>query len=66
MLTNYVYKLRPNVTQSIKMSGWLDMLRSTYNWSLGDRIAQYNPTLTRLGFWRVKLLTGHNQTTVAG
>ncbi|MEH2456789.1 RNA-guided endonuclease InsQ/TnpB family protein [Nostoc sp.] len=42
MLTNYVYKLRPNVTQSIKMSGWLDMLRSTYNWSLGDRIAQYN------------------------
>ncbi|MEH2376373.1 RNA-guided endonuclease InsQ/TnpB family protein [Nostoc sp.] len=42
MLTNYVYKLRPNFTQSTKMSGWLDMLRSTYNWSLGDRITQYN------------------------
>jgi putative transposase len=24
------------------MSSWLDMLRSTYNWSLADRIAQYN------------------------
>jgi putative transposase len=24
------------------MSNWLDMLRSTYNWSLADRIAQYN------------------------
>lgn len=42
MLTNYVYKLRPNVTQSNKMSEWLDMLRSTYNWSLADRMAQYN------------------------
>ncbi|MHC5740409.1 MAG: RNA-guided endonuclease InsQ/TnpB family protein [Nostoc sp.] len=42
MLTNYVYKLRPKITQSDKMDGWLDMLRSTYNWSLADRIAQYN------------------------
>ncbi|MBE9037893.1 RNA-guided endonuclease InsQ/TnpB family protein [aff. Roholtiella sp. LEGE 12411] len=42
MLTNYVYRLRPNVTQSNKMSNWLDMLRSTYNWSLADRIDQYN------------------------
>ncbi|MGF1936056.1 MAG: RNA-guided endonuclease InsQ/TnpB family protein [Nostoc sp. ChiQUE02] len=42
MLTNYVYKLRPNVAQTNKMDGWLDMLRSTYNWSLADRIAQYN------------------------
>ncbi|MTJ09835.1 RNA-guided endonuclease TnpB family protein [Anabaena sp. UHCC 0204] len=42
MLTTYVYKLRPNVTQSNKMDNWLDMLRSTYNWSLADRIAQYN------------------------
>lgn len=42
MLTNYVYKLRPNISQSNKMDGWLDMLRSTYNWSLADRIAQYN------------------------
>jgi putative transposase len=24
------------------MDNWLDMLRSTYNWSLADRIAQYN------------------------
>ncbi|MEC4816016.1 MAG: transposase [Scytonema sp. PMC 1069.18] len=42
MLTNYVYKLRPNVSQSNKMDNWLDMLRSQYNWSLADRITQYN------------------------
>ncbi|MEC4817877.1 MAG: transposase [Scytonema sp. PMC 1069.18] len=42
MLTNYVYKLRPNVTQSNKMDNWIDMLRSQYNWSLADRITQYN------------------------
>ena len=42
MLTNYVYKLRPNQTQSSKMSTWIDMLRSQYNWCLNDRICQYN------------------------
>jgi len=42
LLTNYLYKLRPNISQSHKMDNWLDMLRSTYNWSLADRIAQYN------------------------
>ncbi|MBO3463359.1 transposase [Aetokthonos hydrillicola Thurmond2011] len=42
MLTNYVYKLRPNVGQSNKMDNWIDMLRSQYNWSLADRITQYN------------------------
>ena len=42
MLTNYVYKLRPNQTQSSKMSGWVDMLRSHYNWCLNDRITQYH------------------------
>ncbi|MDF5731477.1 MAG: transposase [Rhizonema sp. PD38] len=42
MLTNYVYKLRQNVTQSHIMSNWVDMLRNQYNWSLGDRITQYN------------------------
>ena len=42
MLTNYVYKLRPNDTQSGKMGNWLDMLRSSYNWSLADRINQYH------------------------
>lgn len=42
MLTNYVYKLRPNQTQSSKMSVWIDMLRSQYNWCLGDRIYQYS------------------------
>ena len=41
LLTNYVYKLRPNVTQSGKMDDWLSMLRSTYNWNLADRINQY-------------------------
>ncbi len=42
MLTNYVYKLRPNVGQSDKMDNWIDMLRSQYNWCLADRISQYN------------------------
>lgn len=37
-----MYKLRPNVSESSKMDDWLNMLRSTYNWSLADRIAQYN------------------------
>lgn len=37
-----MYKLRPNVTQSDKMDNWLNMLRSSYNWTLADRIAQYN------------------------
>jgi putative transposase len=42
LLTNYVYKLRPNQTQTLKMSNWVDMLRSQYNWCLGDRICQYS------------------------
>ena len=42
MLTNYVYKLRPNQTQDLKMSNWVDMLRSHYNWCLNDRITQYS------------------------
>jgi putative transposase len=42
LLTNYVYKLRPNQTQDLKMSHWVDMLRSHYNWCLNDRITQYN------------------------
>jgi putative transposase len=42
LLTNYVYKLQPNVTQSTEMSRWVDMLRSHYNWCLSDRISQYN------------------------
>jgi putative transposase len=41
LLTNYVYKLRPNITQSTKMSNWVDMLRSHYNWCLNDRLTQY-------------------------
>ena len=42
MLTNYVYKLRPNQAQNSKMSNWINMLRSQYNWCLQDRITQYN------------------------
>ncbi|UNU26273.1 transposase [Microcoleus vaginatus HSN003] len=42
MLTNYVYKLRPSQTQDLKMSNWLSMLRSHFNWSLNDRITQYS------------------------
>ncbi|RUS93290.1 hypothetical protein DSM106972_096460 [Dulcicalothrix desertica PCC 7102] len=42
MLTNYVYKLQPNESQSTGMGRWIDMLRSHYNWCLNDRISQYN------------------------
>jgi putative transposase len=42
LLTNYVCKLRPNVGQITKMFSWVDMLRSSYNWSLSDRLTQYN------------------------
>ncbi len=42
MLKNYAYKLRPNQTQDLKMSSWVDMLRSHYNWCLNDRITQYS------------------------
>ncbi|WP_226594796.1 helix-turn-helix domain-containing protein, partial [Microseira wollei] len=42
LLTNYVYKLRPNIAQSSKMEQWISMLRCHYNWCLGDRISQYN------------------------
>ena len=42
MLTNYVYKLRPNQTQELKISNWVDMLRSHFNWCLNDRITQYS------------------------
>jgi putative transposase len=42
LLRNYVYKLHPNQTQDSKMSNWVDMLRSHYNWCLNDRITQYN------------------------
>lgn len=41
LLTNYAYKLIPNKSQSAKMSKWVDMLRGSYNWCLGDRIANY-------------------------
>jgi putative transposase len=42
LLANYIYKLRPNQTQTLRMSAWIDMLRSHYNWCLNDRIIQYN------------------------
>jgi putative transposase len=42
LLTNYVYKLRPNQGQDSRMADWVNMLRSHYNWCLNDRITQYN------------------------
>ena len=38
MFLSYQYKLRPSNQQSDILSGWLDMLRATYNWCLRDRI----------------------------
>ncbi len=42
MILSYVYKLRPSSSQEAKMRSWLDMLRSTYNWCLADRIETYH------------------------
>ena len=41
MILSYQYKLRPNISQSGKMSDWLNMLRAHYNWCLNDRIFHY-------------------------
>ena len=38
MFLSYKYKLRPSNQQVVKLSDWLNMLRATYNWCLGDRI----------------------------
>jgi len=54
LLTNYVYKLRPNQTQNLKMSDWINMLRSHYNWNLGDRIIQYNQQFTQGDYCDIK------------
>ena len=37
MRITYQYKLRPTADQEAQMSTWLDMLRSQYNWLLGER-----------------------------
>lgn len=42
MITSYAFKLKPNKTQVKLMDSWLDMLRSSYNWSLSDRQTQYH------------------------
>ena len=45
MLLGYVYKLRPNSQQSMRMDCWLNLLRGSYNWSLADRINTYEQRL---------------------
>ena len=54
MLTNSIYKLRPNQTQELKMSNWVDMLRSHYNWCLNDRTAQYSQQFVQGNYCKIK------------
>jgi len=54
LLTTYAYKLRPNLSQTQKMSSWLGMLRSHYNWCLNDRIAQYNQQFVQGDYGDIK------------
>jgi transposase len=64
LLTNYVYKLRPNHTQDLKMSNWVDLLRSHYNWCLNDRIIQYNQQFVLRDYCELRnkaVRTGKNQ-----
>jgi len=37
--------LRSNQTQELKMSSWVNMLRSHYNWFLNDKTTQYSQHL---------------------
>ncbi len=41
MFVAYCYKLKPNKKQAEKMTNWLNMLRTNYNFSLRDRIEAY-------------------------
>ena len=54
MLTNSIYKLRPNQTQELKMSNWVDMLRSHYNGCLNDRTAQYSQQFVQGNYCEIK------------
>ena len=54
MLTNSTYKLRPNQTQELKMSNWVDMLRSHYNGCLNDRTAQYSQQFVQGNYCEIK------------
>ena len=63
LLTNYVYKLRPNQTQFLKMSVWVNMLRSHYNWCLNDRITQYNQQFIQGDYCDIKTCSEVSQLT---
>ena len=54
LLTNYVYKLRPNQGQASKIADWINMLRSHYNWCLNDRITQYNQQFIQGVYWDLR------------
>ncbi|MDF5720756.1 MAG: transposase [Rhizonema sp. PD37] len=41
IILGYIYKLKPSIEQSNKMHQWLNMLRTTYNYNLADRINCY-------------------------
>ena len=41
MLLGYRYKLKPNGEQTLKVLGWIDMLRANYNYNLADREVTY-------------------------
>jgi len=46
LIISYRYKVRPNQRQEEKMSHWLNMLRSSYNWCLRDRIDGWHQQLS--------------------
>jgi len=54
MILSYVYKLRPSGSQSAKMESWLNMLRSSYNWCLADRIETYHQQFIQGAYCRLK------------
>lgn len=54
MLLGYIYKLRPQKAQVVKMDNWLDLIRANYNWSLADRIDTYEQRFIRGEYCNLK------------
>ncbi len=54
MLIGYIYKLRPNQTQSKKMDEWLDSLRFLWNWMLVDRELAYHASFIQGDYCTLK------------
>lgn len=58
MLLSYQYKFRHSNQQFKKLSGWLDMLRATYNWCLRERSESGHQQFIQADYWDLKTRVG--------